>query len=72
MKVYAPNWPQDVPVVKKAKNTVLWTYVSRHVDDEETVGGPCEKELQNTNQPEFRVEKVINRKGSKLFVKLKG
>ena len=31
-----------------------------------------EKELQKTNQKEFRIEKVIKRKGSKLYVKWKG
>ena len=30
------------------------------------------KELQKTNQNEFRIEKVINRKGNKLYVKCKG
>ena len=31
-----------------------------------------EKELQITNQKKFRVEKVIMRKGDKLYVKWKG
>ena len=31
-----------------------------------------EKELQKTNQAEFRVEKVIKKKGDKLYVKMKG
>ena len=30
------------------------------------------KELQKTNPEEIRVEKVINRKGDKLYVKWKG
>ena len=30
------------------------------------------KELQETNQKEFRVERVIKRKGDKLCVKWKG
>ena len=30
-----------------------------------------EKELQKTNQKEFRIEKVIKRKGNKLYVKWK-
>ena len=29
------------------------------------------KELQKTNQKEFRMEKIINRKGDKLYVKWK-
>ena len=31
-----------------------------------------EKEPQKTNQEEFRIEKVIKRKGDKLYVKWKG
>ena len=31
-----------------------------------------EKELQKTNQTEFRIEKVIKRKVDKLYVKWKG
>ena len=31
-----------------------------------------EKELQKTNQKEYRIEKVIKRKGDKLYVKWKG
>ena len=31
-----------------------------------------QKELQKTNQQEFRIEKVINKKGDKLYVKWKG
>ena len=36
------------------------------------VGSFYEKELQKTIQKEFRVEKVINRKEDKLYVKSKG
>ena len=31
-----------------------------------------QKELQKTNQKEFRIEKVIKRKGDKLYIKWKG
>ena len=30
------------------------------------------KELEKTNQQEFRIEKVLERKGDKLYVKWKG
>ena len=36
---------------------------------EEIVGTFHEKELQNTNQEKFRIEKVIKRKRDKLYVK---
>ena len=39
---------------------------------EEIIGTFYEKELQKTNQHEFRIEKVIKKKGDKLYVKWKG
>ena len=48
-----------------------WTYVIRDLNGEEIIGTFYEKELQKTNQKEFRVEKVIKRKGNKLYVKWK-
>ena len=39
---------------------------------EEIVGMFYEKELWKTNQKEFRAEKVIKRKGDKLYVEWKG
>ena len=45
------------------------TYVITDPKGEEIVGTFYEKDLQKTNQKEFRVEKVIKRKGNKLYVK---
>ena len=39
---------------------------------EEIIGTFYEKELQKTDQKEFRIEKVIKGKGNKLSVKWKG
>ena len=50
-------------MIKKIKNTVPWTYVIDNLKGEEIIGTFYEKELQNANQKEFRVEKVIKRKG---------
>ena len=49
-----------------------WTYVTNDLNGEEIVGTFYEKELQKKNQKEFRTEKVIKRKGYKLYVKWKG
>ena len=68
-KGYTPNWSEEVFVVKKIKNTVPWTYVISDLNGEEIVGSFYEKELQKTNQKQFRIEKVIKRKGNKLYVK---
>ena len=59
-------------LLKKVKNTVSWTYVINDLHGEEIIGTFYEKQLQKTNQQEFRIEKVIKRKGDKLYVKWKG
>ena len=71
-KGYTPNWSEEVFVVDKIRNTVPWTYVNNDLNGEEITGTFYEKELQRTNQKEFRIEKVIKRKGDKLYVKWKG
>ena len=71
-KGYAPNWSEKIFVVEKIKNAVPWTYVISDLNGEEIVGSFFEKELQKTNQKEFRIEKVIKRKENKLYVKCKG
>ena len=63
---------EETFVIKKVKNTVLWTYVINDLNGEEIIETFYEKELQKTNQKEFRIEKVIKRKGDKLYVKWKG
>ena len=68
-KGYMPNWSEEVFGIKKVKNTVPWTYVINDLNGEEITGTFYEKELQKTNQEEFRIEKVIRRKGDKLYVK---
>ena len=69
---YMPNWSEEVFAIKKVKNTVPWTYVINDLNGEEITGTFYEKELQKTNQEEFRIEKVIRRKGDRLYVKWKG
>ena len=61
-KGYTPNWPEEVFIISKIKNTVPWTYVINGLNDEEITGTFYEK-LQKTNQQEFRIEKVLKRKG---------
>ena len=58
-------------LLAKIKNTVPWTYVFSHLNGEEVVGTFYEKELRKTSRKEFRIEKVIERKGNKLYVKWK-
>ena len=65
-KGHAPNWSEEFFIVKKIQNTVPWTYVISDLNGKEIVGSFYEKELQKTNQKEFRIEKVIKRKGNKI------
>ena len=53
-KGYSPNWCEKVFVVSKTENTVPWTYIINYLNGEEIIGTFCEKELQKTNQKEFR------------------
>ena len=60
-KGYAPNWSEEVFLTSKVKKTVPWTYVINDLNGEEVIGTFYEKELQKTNQEEFRIEKVIKK-----------
>ena len=68
---YTPNWSEEVFVIRKIQSTVHWTYLINDLNGEEIMGSFYEKELQKTNQKEFRIEKVIKKKGDKLFTKWK-
>ena len=59
-------------MIKEVKNTVPWTYVISDLNGEKIIGTFYEKELQKTNQEKFRVEKMIKKKGDKVYVKCKG
>ena len=71
-KGYDPNWSEEVFIINKIKNTVPWTYAINDLNGEEITGSFYEKELQKTSQKEFRIEKVLQKKGDKLYVKWKG
>ena len=62
-KLYVPHWSEEVFVIKK---------VFSDLKVKEIVGTFYKKELQKANQKELRVEKVIKRKGDKLYIKWKG
>ena len=70
-KGYMPNWSEEGFVVSKIKNTVPLTYVINDLNGEEITGTFYEKELQKSDQKEFRIGKLIERKVDKLYVKWK-
>ena len=71
-KGYILNWLEEIFVVSRIKNTVPWTYIFNDLNGEEIIETFYEKKQQKTNQKEFRIEKVIKKKGDKLYVKWKG
>ena len=71
-KGYVSNWSEEIFIIKKIKNTVPWTYVINDLNGEEIIGTFYENELQKTDQKESRIEKVLKKKGDKLYVKWKG
>ena len=63
-KGYTPNWSEEILVIKEDENTVPWTYAINDLNGK--------KELQKTNQEQFRIEKIVKRKGGKIYLKWKG
>ena len=72
LKGYTPNWSEEVFVIKKVKDTVPWIYLNNVLNGEQIIGTFYGKELQKTNQQEFRIEIVIKKKGDELYLKWKG
>ena len=61
-KGYTPNWREEIFVIKEIKNILPGTYLISDLNGKKIVRSFYEKELQKTNQKEFRIEKVIKRK----------
>ena len=59
-KEYVSNWSEEVFIVNKIKNTVPWTYTISDLNGEQIIGSFYEKELQTTNQKEFRIAKILD------------
>ena len=68
-KGYTTNWSEEGFAIKRIKNTVPWTYVINDLNGDEIIGTFYEKELQETNQQEFKIEKIVKKKVDKLYVK---
>ena len=69
---YVPNLSDEPFVIKKVRNTVLWTYIISDLNKQVILGTLYKKQLQQKNQKEFRIEKVIKRKSDKLYVRWTG
>ena len=71
-KGYDPNWSEKLFVIKKVKNIVSQTYLLEDHNDEEINKKFYKRELQKTNQAEFRIKKVVKKNGDRLYGKWKG
>ena len=49
-KGYTPNWSEEVSVINKIKNAVLWTYAISDLNGEEIAGSFYENELQKPSK----------------------
>ena len=67
-KDYVSNWSEELFVINRVKNAVMWTYIIGNIKGEEFLRTFYGKELQKTNQNEFIIEKVINIKCDNLLV----
>ena len=59
-------------MIKEVKNTVPWTYFINDLSGEEIIGTFYEIKNKKTTKNKslgFRIEKVIKRKGNKLYLK---
>ena len=61
---YMPNWSEEI-LLRKLKR-LCHGHVINDLNGKESIGTFYEQELQGTSQQEFRIEKVIKRKGDKL------
>lgn len=72
-KGYTPNWSTELFIIKKINKTLPVTY---HLEDQRKqniLGAFYEQELQRSNYPDvYLIEKVLKKKGNKLYVKWLG
>lgn len=72
-KGFTPNWSTELFTIVKVKNTSPVTYQIEDSHKNIILGSFYEQELQKTAHPNvYLIEKVIKKKGSKLFVKWLG
>lgn len=72
-KGYTPNWSTEIFDIVKVNNTHPPTYHLEDKHKQRILGSFYEYELQRTNFPDlYLIEKVLKRKGRKLFVKWLG
>ena len=72
-KGYTPNWSTEVFVINEVIPSNPPTYRIKDLNNEEVKGRFYQPELLKTkHKDEYLVEKVLRKKGNKLFVKWLG
>ena len=71
-KGYTPRWTEEIFDIDEVQYTNPPTYKLKDMNGEKIVGSFYEPELQKTKQEMFRIEKVLRKKGNKMFVKWLG
>lgn len=72
-KKYMPNWSTEIFTVRKVRLTNPTTYLLKDDNNQDILGGFYYEQLQKVKYPNvFLVEKVLKRKGDKVFVKWLG
>ena len=54
---YTPNWSEEVFIIKKVKNTVLWTFDTSELNSEEIVGTFYEKNFKKQMKKSLELKK---------------
>lgn len=71
-KGYTPRWTEEVFEIDEVQYTDPPTYKLKDLNREKIRGSFYEPELQKTRQETFRIEKVLKKRGNKMFVKWLG
>ncbi|KAJ8910914.1 hypothetical protein NQ315_014248 [Exocentrus adspersus] len=72
-KSYKPNWTTELFKIVKVQITNPITYLLEDMQERPIRGGFYEEELQKTRNPDiYLVEKVLKRKGKKVYVRWLG
>ena len=71
-KGYTTRWTEEIFTIKEIRDTNPITYILEDLQGEEIKGTFYEPELQKSKQQISRIEKVIEEKKGKSFVKWKG
>lgn len=72
-KGYTPNWSNEIFQIKELKLTNPRTYLLKDSKNEDILGGFYTEELQKVKHVDaYLVEKILRRKGNKVYVKWLG